>query len=246
LPSTNPTDPVIVLQRVSKLYGSFVALRDVSLTLPAGSSAVLLGPNGAGKSTLLKLLAGLERPSYGELRVFGDAPLHARGRIAYMGHSSMLYDELTGSENLAYALGLHEPALSSSQRNERVATALEEVGLDPGNRRRVGEFSQGMRQRAALARVLLTDPDLLLLDEPFSNLDTASVAAMVSRLQMFCSPSRRNTIPRTLILTTHQAEVARPLAHQSLLLRNGQLISAEDAEPYPGKNIFSASPISAT
>jgi heme ABC exporter ATP-binding subunit CcmA len=227
----DPNNPVIVLQRVSKLYGSFVALRDVSLSLAAGSSVVLLGPNGAGKSTLLKLVAGLQRPSYGEVRVLGGDPQHARGRTAYMGHSSMLYDELTAPENLFYALGLHRPDLPATQRKQRVTKALEDVGLDPSNTRRVGEFSQGMRQRAALARVLLTDPDLLLLDEPFSNLDTASVAAMVSRLQRYCSSASPESAGRTLILTTHQADVARPLARQTLTLRDGQLVNTGAALP---------------
>ncbi len=208
---------------MSKLYDSFVALRDVSLALPAGSSVMLLGPNGAGKSTLLKLLAGLVRPSYGEVRLFGETPSLLRGRIAYMGHSTMLYDELTGPENLTYLLGLQRPDLSLTQRRDHVASALEEVGLDPANRRRLGEYSQGMRQRAALARVLLGAPDILLLDEPFSNLDIVSVQRMISRLRRYMSEPPEPNRPRTLFLTTHQAELARPLVEQTLTLRDGRL-----------------------
>ena len=208
---------------MSKLYDSFVALRDVSLALPAGSSVMLLGPNGAGKSTLLKLLAGLVRPSYGEVRLFGETPSSLRGRIAYMGHSTMLYDELTGPENLTYLLGLQRPDLSLAQRRDHVASALEEVGLDPGNPRRLGEYSQGMRQRAALARVLLGAPDILLLDEPFSNLDIVSVQRMISRLRRYMSEPPEPNRPRTLFLTTHQAELARPLVEQTLTLRDGRL-----------------------
>ncbi len=218
--------PAILLSQVSQLFGSFVALRDVSLTLSAGASVVLLGPNGAGKSTLLRLLAGLSTPNYGEVRVFAHKPADLRGRIAYMGHSTMLYDELTGPENLDYLLGLQRPELTPSQRAAIVASGLKEVGLDHANTRRLGEYSQGMRQRASLARVLLTEPDLLLLDEPFSNLDVSSAHAMVSRLQRYLSEPAANGPARTLLLTTHQAELARPLAGQTLTMNAGRLTSS--------------------
>ena len=216
--------PAFDLRRVSKLFGSFVALRDVSLSLPAGSSLMLLGPNGAGKSTLLKLLAGLARPTYGEVLLLGQPPALLRGRVAYMAHSTMLYDELTGEENLTYLLGLQCPELTSTQRREHVRAALADVGLEPGNPRRLGEYSQGMRQRAALARVLLASPDILLLDEPFSNLDVTSVQRMIARLQQYMSTGdARHATPRTLVLTTHQAELARPLIKQTVTLQDGRL-----------------------
>ncbi len=225
--------PAVLLDRVSRLYGSFVALREVSLSLPAGASAVLLGPNGAGKSTLLKLLAGLARPSYGTVLVFGRAPADLPGRIAYMSHSTMLYDELTGPENLEYLLGLQRPELGAGQRTAHVAEALRQVSLDPGNPRRLAEYSQGMRQRASLARVLLADPDLLLLDEPFSNLDVASAQAMITRLQRYLAHPSSSGHARTLLLTTHQAELARPLAGITLTLQDGRLLSSADRTTAP-------------
>ena len=218
--------PAVVLHRVSKLYGDFVALRDVSLTLAAGSSVVLLGANGAGKSTLLKLLAGLTQPSYGEVRLWAKRAETVRGRVAYMSHQTMLYDELTGVENLTYFLGLQRPELARGWRSEHVATALNSVGLDPANPRRLAEYSQGMRQRAALARTLLTDPDLVLLDEPFSNLDTASAEAMIAQLQRYLRQPGTGNLPRTLLLTTHQAELARPLAQQTWTLSDGRLTNS--------------------
>ena len=220
-----------------------MALRDVSLSLPQGTSAVLLGPNGAGKSTLLRLLAGLTAPAYGEVRVLGLKPSDQRGRIAYMSHSTMLYDELTATENLAYLLGLQRPELSTAARQTVVSEALREVGLDPGNTRRLGEYSQGMRQRASLARVLLAEPDLLLLDEPFSNLDVASAHAMVARLQRYLQQPTSGqegaptSMRRTLLLTTHQAELARPLAGITLRLEAGKLVSSDSSSvsiPHPG------------
>lgn len=224
------TPPAIAVTRVSKLYGSFVALRDVSLTLAAGASVVLLGPNGAGKSTLLKLLAGLAQPSYGEVRLWGTTPNLLHGRIAYMGHQTMLYDELTGPENLLYMLRMLRPGASDVERRALADAALEQVALDPRNPRHVGEYSQGMRQRAALARGLLGTPDLLLLDEPFSNLDVASAHAMVRRLRMFLDEPREGTRP-TLLLTTHQAELARPLADITLTLGDGRLTTAGSGHP---------------
>ena len=225
--ATRDVDPkrtvAVRLDRVSRLYGEFVALRNLSLTLLRGSSVVLLGPNGAGKSTLLKLLAGLERPSYGTVEVFGSAPSALRGRIAYMAHQTMIYDELTGPENLRYLLGLQRPELGGSEQIAPVARALEEVGLDPHNPRRLGEYSQGMRQRASLARVLLAEPELLLLDEPFSNLDMGSANAMIARLQAYLAEPGPDGQPRTLLLTTHQAQLAQPLAGTTLVLQDGTL-----------------------
>jgi ABC-type multidrug transport system ATPase subunit len=220
--------PAVALARVSRLFGGFVALRDVSLTLPAGSSVVLLGENGAGKSTLLKVVAGLAAPSFGNVSVFGAKPRDQRGRIAYMSHSTMLYDELTGMENLVYFAGLHASAASGSLE-ARAAEALRQVALDPANTRRLGEYSQGMRQRASLARVLMSEPELLLLDEPFSNLDVGSARSMIDRLLAWLAEPLTDGTSRTLLLTTHQAELARPLARTTITLSEGRLISLVEA-----------------
>ena len=142
---------------------------------------MLLGENGAGKSTLLKVIAGLTAPSYGTVQIFGEPPQEQRGRISTMGHATMLYDELTGMENLIYFAGLHAMG-ERAELEQKAAEALRAVGLDAANPRRVGEYSQGMRQRASLARALLAQPELLLLDEPFSNLDVGSAHSMIDRL----------------------------------------------------------------
>lgn len=213
----------VELTHIARLYGSFAALREISLALPAGSSVVLLGENGAGKSTLLKVIAGLVTPTLGTVQVFGQLPGEARDRLAYMSHASMLYDELTALENLRYTAALY--AAGSPRPTLRPEQALRDVGLDPTLPRRVGDYSQGMRQRASLARVLLTEPDLLLLDEPFSNLDAASSRTMVARLQSWLAESSPSGLPRTLLLTTHQAELARPLAQTTLTLHDGRVLS---------------------
>ena len=221
MPVPTAPEPVVILDRVSRLYGNFAALREVSLTLPAGSSVVLLGENGAGKSTLLKLIAGLATPTYGKVSVFNDQPLNVRDRLAYMSHATMLYDELTALENLKYFASLNPGPWTLNP-----VAALRDVGLDPTLTRRVADYSQGMRQRASLARVLLTNPDLLLLDEPFSNLDVASAQSMIARLLAYLAEPTSTNQPRTLILTTHQAELARPLATLTLTLHQGRIASS--------------------
>lgn len=213
-----PSHPVVELNRVSRLFGSFAALRDVSLRVHAGAAVLLLGENGAGKSTMLRLLAGLIAPTSGTVSIFGDTPRAQRDRLALMSHAPMLYDELTGVENLRYFASLYSNANAADPEQ-----ALRDVGLDPALPRHVGDYSQGMRQRASLARVLMLEPDLLLLDEPFSNMDAASAQLMVARLRIFLAQPSRDGLPRTLFLTTHQADLARPLASTVLTLQAGQL-----------------------
>ena len=142
---------------------------------------MLIGENGAGKSTLLRILAGLLRPSMGTVKLFGTLEPHeARARIGYMSHAPMLYDELTGQENLRYFARLYAGRQCLSPEE-----ALTQVGLDPELPRTLGQYSQGMRQRTSLARVLLPVPELLLLDEPFSNMDIESARQMVELLAQF-------------------------------------------------------------
>jgi len=215
------SQPLARLESVSRLFGSFAALRQVSLDLAAGQCYVLLGENGAGKSTLLRVLAGLLMPSDGKVTVFdSQSPHAARHRIGYMSHAPMLYDELTGLENLEYFRSLYPAASCLTSKD-----ALTQVGLDPALPRTVGQYSQGMRQRASLARVLLSQPELLLLDEPFSNMDVESVQQMVQLLARFRSGTR------TIVLTTHQRELAAPIADQIVTLKAGRLVSHEKGFP---------------
>jgi heme ABC exporter ATP-binding subunit CcmA len=225
-PETAALTSCVMLNSVSKIYGSFAALCNVTTTFAAGKCTVILGENGAGKSTLLRLVAGLIKPNRGSVTVFGEAPYHQRRRIAYMSHSPMLYDELTAIENLNYFAGLHRDG-SACACIGNPEMALRAVGLDPNLKRPVGQYSQGMRQRTSLARVLQSDPELLLLDEPFSNLDVDSARHLVELLADF----RTWVVPggghRTILITTHQATLAKPLADRTLTLRNGQIAEAE-------------------
>ncbi|MDR3745548.1 MAG: ABC transporter ATP-binding protein [Acidobacteriaceae bacterium] len=230
------------LDVVSKLYGNFAALRKLSVEFAVGSSTVVLGDNGAGKSTLLRMLAGLIAPTRGTVSVFGAEPKRHRRRIAYMSHEAMLYDELSALENLRYFARLQ------AQRGDCACggpeRSLRAVGLDPSLKRPVGQYSQGMRQRASLARVLQADPELLLLDEPFSNLDVDSARHMVELLTEFRTWPVMGTADdqalrgRTIILTTHQAHLAEPLAETTLTMRGGTVastISRSAADPDQAK-----------
>jgi heme ABC exporter ATP-binding subunit CcmA len=211
------------LFQVSKLFGAFAALRQITVDLEPGRCYVLLGENGAGKSTLLRILAGLLHPSHGTVEAFGgQRPFDARDRIAYMSHAPMLYDELTAQENLRYFANLY-PGRACLSPEE----ALRQVGLDPQLNRTLGQYSQGMRQRTSLARVLLPIPELLLLDEPFSNMDIESARQMVQLLAKFRQSDR------TIVLTTHQRELAAPIADWVLTLHAGRIASFEPGSLKP-------------
>jgi ABC-type multidrug transport system ATPase subunit len=218
------------LTGVSKLYGSFAALRNLSLEIRTGECVMVLGENGAGKSTLLRMLAGLIRPTIGSVEVLGDTPEANRSRIGYMSHAPMLYDELTALENLKYFEGLYFPE-SCGPVGCTLGTAgrvLTAVGLDPKLTRPVSEYSQGMRQRASLARAILSDPELLLLDEPFSNLDAQGAAQMVKLLAEFRTWPLRGAAAdaktqRTIVLTTHQPQLAESLAGTVITMHAGQI-----------------------
>jgi len=196
-------------------------LRQVTVDLEPGRCYVLIGENGAGKSTLLRILAGLLRPSFGTVKVFGGLePQEARACIGYMSHAPMIYDELTAVENLRYFSSLYP-----GRPNLTPEVALRQVGLDPELARPLGQYSQGMRQRTSLARVLLPVPELLLLDEPFSNMDVESVSQMVEMLATFRQSNR------TIVLTTHQREHAAPIADWVLTLKAGRVARFEPGSP---------------
>jgi ABC-type multidrug transport system ATPase subunit len=217
----SPASPVsaagpfaIELQEISKLFGRFAALRGITAGFAPAQLYALLGDNGAGKSTLLRVMAGLTRPTYGKLSVLGASRVRdAASRIGYMGHAPLLYDDMTGMENLHYFAGLY--GIESSTTCEK---AIAEVGLDPGLKRRVGQYSQGMRQRLSLARAVVNDPDLLLLDEPFSNVDVGSAAHMVSFLQSLRQAGK------TIFVVTHQPSLLREAADESVLLQAGEIV----------------------
>ena len=200
--------PLLRLQHVAKVFGTFVALRDATADFDAGKLYLITGENGAGKSTLLRIVAGLSSPSRGAVeRAF------AAGELGYMAHASMLYDELSGIENLEYFGKLYGSSAAQSR------TAMEMVDLDPGLSRPVAQYSQGMRQRLALARAVQNDPKILLLDEPFSNLDVRSTAHMMQVL------SAKRDAGTCILVVTHQAALVEPAADEHLHIESGVMRS---------------------
>jgi len=206
----------LVVDGVSKYYGHFPALRDIRLRIEPGSTVALLGRNGAGKTTLLRIIAGLSKSSQGAVTIQGADVRQAanRRRIGVLGHGISLYDELSATENLvlfARLYGLPEP--------EKCALAwLERTGLDRVRDGLVREFSRGMRQRLAVARAFLHDPELLLFDEPFTALDDRAIAVLQSLL------AEAHANGRTIVLSTHQLREALEIATHVALIRRGQLV----------------------
>lgn len=195
-----------------RAYGESWALIDVSLELPAGETLAVVGPNGAGKSTLLRVIAGLLRPSEGEVAVFGaELPREAwriRHRVGYLAHHSLLYRELTAAENLRFHASLFGLGEAGERRAEEL---LDRVGLAHRRGTRVGEMSAGMEKRLAICRALLHEPDLLLLDEPLANLDPAGAEAVGELLGPAPGRSR--------VIVTHDLEAAHAESRWMLGLR---------------------------
>jgi ABC-type multidrug transport system ATPase subunit len=209
----NPADvaPAISLHNISKFFGRNAALRDVTTSFARGRLYTVLGENGAGKSSLLRLIAGLATASSGSVHVFGTPPRESLSRLGYMAHASMLYDEMTALENLRYFAGLY-----GIEDASRMEASLAAVSLDPKLERRVGEYSQGMRQRASLARAMVHDPEVLLLDEPFSNLDTSAsrdVVALLAKLKR----------QKTILVVTHQPALLESIHDEVLVLSQGRI-----------------------
>ncbi len=198
-----------------KFFGRFAALRGASYDFWPANLYVILGDNGAGKSTLLRIIAGLMQPSQGTVEVLGSPALRAVAQgVGYMGHAPLLYDELSGMENLRYFAGLYGITGDAVCRS-----AMQMVGLDPELQRRIGQYSQGMRQRLSLARAVLHNPDVILLDEPFSNVDVHSASEMAIIL------GRLRDSGKTILVITHQAAVMENVADSFVHMSAGQIVS---------------------
>jgi heme exporter protein A len=219
---------VIELEGLVRRYGEREALSDVSLSLAAGQTLVVFGGNGAGKTTLLRVLATLLRPHAGEVRVLARRlPQDAwavRGRIGLLGHEPLLYRELTARENLRFHARLH------GVEEDRVEEVLAAVRLSERAEEPLKTLSRGMVQRAAVARATLHDPELLLLDEPWANLDPAARELVEPLIGAGTDPAR----PRTRVISSHDPSGGLSEADLVLGLRNGRpalLAKVADVDP---------------
>ena len=193
---------MIRARRVSKRFGEKRVLERLDLSVAPGELVVVTGPNGSGKTTLLRLCAGLAAPTSGDLEVGVG-----RERIGYLGHEPLVYRELTALENLE----LYGRLYRVSERRERIGMLLERFGLWHARAERTGSFSRGMLQRLALCRTFLHEPDLLLLDEPFSALDAEGADLLDCELQ-----ERHGR--QTLLVATHEPDRVAPLGGTALAL----------------------------
>lgn len=206
----------IEFKDLSKTYGDVIALRDFSGFIHKGDRICVLGHNGAGKSTLLSMLSTLTKPSSGEL-VFreGDSiltnKLEIRKRMAFLSHQAMMYPDLTALENLRFVARM---AMQQTSETHLLAL-LEEVGIGDAAHRLFRTFSRGMQQKASLARALLSKPQLLLLDEPFSGLDYQGV----DRLKSLFTQGETSWV-----LVTHHFSLGYELANQFWILKKGKLL----------------------
>jgi heme exporter protein A len=203
---------------IARRYGTSWALRGVSLRVDAGEVVGLMGANGSGKSTLLRILATLLRPHRGTARVWGhdvvrDAP-EVRGHIGYLAHSPGLYDDLTARENLAFVASM----LARDARD--VDRALERVDLERVAGNQVRALSAGMQRRVALARLIMIRPRMLLLDEPYSNLDTAGIELMNSLVSEWADQGA------SALVVLHELAPAAGVLDRAVTIREGRIAPA--------------------
>lgn len=207
--------PAITFASVTKQFGTVVALDDVSFTAPIGSVTVLLGPNGAGKTTTVRLTTGAMLPNAGAIQVLGLNPLHegdeVRRRVGVVPPKPAFYDQVTGWENLQFAATIFE------SDEVRARSAAERFGIDHALGQEVGGYSTGMRTRLALARAVIHDPEVLMLDEPTAGLDPESAKAVLELIKEMAARGR------TIVMCTHLLHEAEGIADQLVLMEEGSV-----------------------
>ncbi len=230
-PSSGP--PLIQCRRLTKTYkkgdNTITPLQELDLDVPAGDFLALMGPSGSGKTTLLNLIAGIDRPSGGQLIIGGtDIATLSRSKLAdwrstHVGYVFQLYNlvpVLTAYENVELPLLLHR--MSARERHEKVQTALQLVGIADRHDHYPRQLSGGQEQRVAIARAIVTDPTIIVGDEPTGDLDQESAAAIMDLMVRLCED-----LGKTLIIVTHDAKSAA-YAKRTLHLEKGRLIEAAD------------------
>ncbi|MCL4553202.1 MAG: ABC transporter ATP-binding protein [Candidatus Marsarchaeota archaeon] len=208
----------IEVEGLTKSFGHFTALRGVSLSLPKGCFLTIMGPNGAGKTTLIRVLATLARPTSGRVSLCGfdlsRESVDARRLLGVVLHQTLLYDDLTAEQNLRFYGRLYRvPEL-----NQRILEVAEEVGLALRLRDPVRTFSRGMQQRLAIARAILHNPSIMLLDEPDTGLDIAAAVRLKEILR------RDSTHQRTVLMVTHNLERGLQACDRAAIMRRGRIV----------------------
>jgi heme exporter protein A len=209
---------------IRKTFGHFTALGGITLNVPRGEFLTLFGRNGAGKTTFLKIAATLVRPTHGKLRIDGidirEEPENARRRIGFLSHNTYLYRDLNPTENLRFFGRLYGMEAS----DQRIQELLDRVGLRRRATEPIRAFSRGLHQRLGLARVMLHDPSLILLDEPYTGLDANAVSILDQMLD------EAVTAGKTIILTTHDLEQGLRAATRAVIIDRGKIVFMSDGK----------------
>ncbi len=208
--------PALEVLGVSKDFGRIIALRGVSFSVQAGEFVSILGRNGAGKTTLLNIISGISRPSEGEVKLFGTDPSDRenKAKLAVISHEMFLYGNLTALENLQYYSRIYNVPDSSA----RIEAVLNDVELTHRRFDLVATYSRGMTQRLTIARALLHEPSLLLLDEPFTGLDQHAIGMLIALLK------KQKAMGRTIVLTTHDLHTAAELSNRYLIISKHKIV----------------------
>ena len=216
---------MIEAQEITKAFGLRPVLRGISFQVERGNIAALLGPNGSGKTTLVRILAALSRPTSGTIRIGGwtlprEAD-HVRAQLGVVAHLPLLYDDLTAEENLRFFARLY------SVESRRIVGVLERVGLARRAHDPLHTFSRGMQQRLAIARAMLHEPAVMLLDEPYTGLDVNGVKMLDDLLHEWKS------LGCTVIMSTHDLDRVTQHCDHVLILNNGKIITNQPTAEIP-------------
>ncbi|MCC8143120.1 MAG: ABC transporter ATP-binding protein [Tannerellaceae bacterium] len=215
-------EPVIVLSGLTKQYGTFTAVNNLTLTIRKGEIFGLLGPNGAGKSTTILMMLGLTDPTAGSVTVCGiDAtrsPIKVKKKVGYLPEDVGFYDDLTGLENLVYTGRLN--GLSRDEARRKALSLIERVGLAGHENKKAGKYSRGMRQRLGLADVLIKAPEVIILDEPTSGIDPAGVRGFIDLIRTL---SREEGL--TVLFSSHHLSQVQQVCDRIALFSAGTLLA---------------------
>ncbi len=206
--------PLLRLSKITKKFGAIRAVWNVDLEISPGDFLAIFGPNGAGKTTLLRVIASLTQPTTGEIAFALKGENRRRDGVGYVSHLSLLYNELTGIENLLFYARLY----GIKEAQERAAEMLTRMGLEEAQNQLTGEYSRGMKQRLTLARALLHEPQLLLLDEPYTGLDQHGSRLFTEVL------SGLKDEGRTILLVTHNLGEGLELCNRVMIQNRGELV----------------------
>jgi heme ABC exporter ATP-binding subunit CcmA len=209
---------IISIENLSKTFGTNIVLRNINLRIEKGEFLTIFGPNGAGKTTLIKIISTLVNPTYGKVVIDGtdikENPIEIRKKIGVISHDTFLYHELTATENLLFFGKMY----GTSDIEARINDLLKQVGLSYRRNDRVRTFSRGMKQRLSIARALIHDPPVLLLDEPYTGLDQHASATFDRIL------SGTNANDKTRVLISHDIERGISLCDRAIILTDGHIV----------------------